>query len=202
MCGRSGCGWRRCPPVATAPRQSSSATCTRPSRHPAAAGAWAGWAGDWGVATLRLWQEDNEHVQLWLTDQQSACSAAAPLTLHSQPDTTPQPVKPYSEKHAVRGLSLAIERGECFGLLGPNGAGKSTTLNILTGFLEPTQGAEWGSHSSRGNDWLGVAPPCKQHCLAPRLHGTAQRPDTTCACAANTCWLCRHRVCGGARHPP
>lgn len=47
------------------------------------------------------------------------------------------------EKHAVRGLSLAIERGECFGLLGPNGAGKSTTLNILTGFLEPTQGTAY-----------------------------------------------------------
>lgn len=44
------------------------------------------------------------------------------------------------EKVAVRGLTLAIERGECFGLLGPNGAGKSTTLNILTGFLEPTDG--------------------------------------------------------------
>lgn len=57
-----------------------------------------------------------------------------------------------SEKHAVRGLSLAIERGECFGLLGPNGAGKSTTLNILTGFLEPTQGARvWaGAGQPRG----------------------------------------------------
>lgn len=27
-------------------------------------------------------------------------------------------------KHAVREISLAVERGECFGLLGPNGAGK------------------------------------------------------------------------------
>ena len=40
----------------------------------------------------------------------------------------------------MRGLTLAIERGECFGLLGPNGAGKSTTINILTGFLEPSGG--------------------------------------------------------------
>ncbi len=44
------------------------------------------------------------------------------------------------EKKAVRGLTLAVERGECFGLLGPNGAGKSTTLNVLTGFLDPTEG--------------------------------------------------------------
>eukprot|EP00887_Chlorella_sp_A99_P004767 scaffold4.g4767.t1 len=45
------------------------------------------------------------------------------------------------ERVAVRGLTLAIERGECFGLLGPNGAGKSTTLNLLTGFLEPSAGS-------------------------------------------------------------
>ncbi|KAG2437860.1 hypothetical protein HXX76_005478 [Chlamydomonas incerta] len=41
---------------------------------------------------------------------------------------------------AVRSLTLAIERGECFGLLGPNGAGKTTTINMLTGFLEPSGG--------------------------------------------------------------
>jgi ABC-type multidrug transport system ATPase subunit len=36
-------------------------------------------------------------------------------------------------KQAVRGLTLAIEKGETFGLLGANGAGKSTTMAILTG---------------------------------------------------------------------
>lgn len=44
------------------------------------------------------------------------------------------------KKIAVRDLTMAVSRGECFGLLGPNGAGKSTTLNILTGFLTPTTG--------------------------------------------------------------
>jgi len=41
---------------------------------------------------------------------------------------------------AVRGLSLEVKRGECFGLLGPNGAGKTTTVEILEGLLEPTSG--------------------------------------------------------------
>ncbi|RMZ55176.1 hypothetical protein APUTEX25_005454, partial [Auxenochlorella protothecoides] len=49
---------------------------------------------------------------------------------------------------AVKGLTLAVERGECFGLLGPNGAGKSTTINILTGFLT----ANGGSVVVEGND--------------------------------------------------
>lgn len=43
-------------------------------------------------------------------------------------------------KVAVRGLTLAVEEGECFGLLGPNGAGKSTAISIMTGFTEPSGG--------------------------------------------------------------
>ncbi|CAM9302534.1 unnamed protein product [Discosporangium mesarthrocarpum] len=46
-------------------------------------------------------------------------------------------VKP---KCAVRGLSLSVRRGECFGLLGINGAGKSTTLQVLTRDLQATSG--------------------------------------------------------------
>mmetsp|Transcript_33634 Transcript_33634/g.74460 ORF Transcript_33634/g.74460 Transcript_33634/m.74460 type:complete len:1035 (+) Transcript_33634:121-3225(+) len=44
-------------------------------------------------------------------------------------------------KRAVRNLTMAIERGECFGLLGPNGAGKTTSINMLVGFLEPSGGS-------------------------------------------------------------
>ncbi|KAF0936072.1 hypothetical protein E2562_038568 [Oryza meyeriana var. granulata] len=44
------------------------------------------------------------------------------------------------KKVAVRGLSLAMPRGQCFGVLGPNGAGKTTLINMLTGFTKPTSG--------------------------------------------------------------
>lgn len=36
-------------------------------------------------------------------------------------------------KVAVAGLSLVINKQECFGLLGPNGAGKTTTIKVCTG---------------------------------------------------------------------
>ena len=41
---------------------------------------------------------------------------------------------------AVRGISLRVAAGECFGILGPNGAGKSTTVGMLGTLIRPTGG--------------------------------------------------------------
>ena len=48
--------------------------------------------------------------------------------------------KRFGEVVAVRDLDLSVDDGEVFGFLGPNGAGKSTTINILLGFLDPSEG--------------------------------------------------------------
>jgi len=42
--------------------------------------------------------------------------------------------KSYGGVHAVRGIDLAVARGQIFALLGPNGAGKTTTVEILEGY--------------------------------------------------------------------
>ena len=48
--------------------------------------------------------------------------------------------KRYGKHIAVEGLSFTVEKGQIYGFLGPNGAGKSTTMNIMTGYLAPTDG--------------------------------------------------------------
>ncbi len=72
--------------------------------------------------------------------------------------------KTYDGKvEAVRGLSLEIATGECFGLLGPNGAGKTTTIEILEGLLAPTSGQvtilghTWQENPRELREWLGIS---------------------------------------------
>ncbi|KAL6900778.1 hypothetical protein ACP4OV_005454 [Aristida adscensionis] len=47
------------------------------------------------------------------------------------------------DKVAVRGLSLALRKGQCFGMLGPNGAGKTSFINMMIGLLKPTNGTAY-----------------------------------------------------------
>ena len=48
--------------------------------------------------------------------------------------------KRYGNFTAVDGINFEIDEGEIVGFLGSNGAGKSTTMNMITGFIEPSEG--------------------------------------------------------------
>ncbi|XP_047973696.1 ABC transporter A family member 7-like [Salvia hispanica] len=72
------------------------------------------------------------------------------------------------EKFAVRGLSLALSQGECFGMLGPNGAGKTSFINMMIGLIKPTSGSAYVQEQDISIDMnriytsMGV---CPQHDL-------------------------------------
>ncbi len=48
--------------------------------------------------------------------------------------------KRFKKRPVVRGVTLAIQRGEVVGLLGPNGAGKTTCFYMITGLIPPDYG--------------------------------------------------------------
>lgn len=47
----------------------------------------------------------------------------------------------YGDLHALKGVSLRVEKGEIFALLGANGAGKSTTLRSILGLIKVQTGS-------------------------------------------------------------
>jgi len=56
--------------------------------------------------------------------------------------------------HALRGVSLHIDRGECLTIMGPSGSGKSTLMNVMGCLDLPTEGRYHlnGQDVSRLND--------------------------------------------------
>jgi len=73
----------------------------------------------------------------------------------------------YGNIHALKGISLNVEKGEIVTLIGSNGAGKSTTLRTIQGINRPRSGSIMLEGLA-----LEKLPP---HEIA--MHGVAQSPE-------------------------
>ena len=73
----------------------------------------------------------------------------------------------YGNIHALKGISLNVEKGEIVTLIGSNGAGKSTTLRTIQGINRPRSGTILLEGIA-----LEKLPP---HEIA--MHGVAQSPE-------------------------
>ena len=66
--------------------------------------------------------------------------------------------KRYGAVDAISDISFTAPKGQVVGLLGQTGAGITTTLNILTGYMPPTEGQVLVD----GLDMLTNARECKR----------------------------------------
>jgi branched-chain amino acid transport system ATP-binding protein len=59
--------------------------------------------------------------------------------------------KSFGKTQIIRGIDLAVTKGERVAIIGPNGAGKSTLFNLISGRFAPTSGEIWlGAHRVDG----------------------------------------------------
>lgn len=86
--------------------------------------------------------------------------------------------KSFGGVHALKGVSLALNRGEVHALAGENGAGKSTLIKILAGAVEPDSGQLFlhqqpiVHNSPRRARQLGIGIVSQQPTLFPDLSVT------------------------------
>lgn len=80
----------------------------------------------------------------------------------------------YGNIHALKGISLVVEKGEIVTLIGANGAGKTTTLRTISGLLRPRD----GNIVFEGEDTLRILPhqlPSKGIAMVPEGRGIFAR---------------------------
>ena len=82
--------------------------------------------------------------------------------------------KSYGALEVLKGVSLAVERGEFACLVGKSGCGKTTLLSLLSGLEKPTEG--------KGNPWREekspVPPRTNSLFSGVKMSGSFSSPST------------------------
>ena len=79
----------------------------------------------------------------------------------------------YSGVHALKNVSLTVQKGEVVGLVGDNGAGKSTLIKILSGVHEP----DAGTIRIEGSPVRIGRPPTRKRCKLDIGHLPREREE-------------------------
>uniref|UniRef100_A0A803M7W3 ABC transporter domain-containing protein n=1 Tax=Chenopodium quinoa TaxID=63459 RepID=A0A803M7W3_CHEQI len=107
--------------------------------------------------------QERERVEQLLSEESSNISIICNNLRKIYPERDGNP-----PKLAVKGMSLAVPRGECFGMLGPNGAGKTSFISMMIGLTKPTSGAAYVEGSDiryQMNEIYTSMGVCPQHDL-------------------------------------
>jgi len=68
-----------------------------------------------------------------------------------------------TDKDALKGISLEVQKGECIGIVGETGSGKSTLVDVILGLLKPQKGSilidgQYPVHSCQWHQRIGYVP--------------------------------------------
>ena len=95
-----------------------------------------------GVVVTKAWAHALDEADVVRVSAGAGCTTQQPMPSAPHCALELRDVhKKFGAAHVIRGVTLAVPRGERHAIIGPNGAGKSTLFNLISGRFAPTRGA-------------------------------------------------------------